>query len=442
MHPQLTDAQVETFRRDEVLRYTGTAGADRVDPWTPRPLDAARLAPDCVAGPGADFPTVQAAVNRAVVEGRGRRLTIGVAPGTHAGLVYLPPTPFPVTLVGLGRRPEETVLAESIDAEMPGTEYAARFGAAFADAPEPVAAIHRRIAAEDKITTANASVVRIESDDFQLLNLTVRNTYNADRDQAGSHGKNAAGQYTRGQHQAVALLVAGADRVQVQDVVLRSFQDTLYLQSPAKGETVRTCLTGCDIEGDVDFIFGQSTAFFEGCTIRSLGTRAPRAWATAPSTDIRTRYGFVFEGCDFTHDGSPAALAGNFSLGRQWFEGVRATPFGPSPVPGYRCVLGPGSSYEPPIGTISRATLNSVGKCAILRSRIGPHIDRTRPWDDWSGRTWNPRHRPALYTASDMFRRLSGWLREQGASYEDVDDGMIFLGICRETIRQSSRPLP
>jgi pectinesterase len=215
--------------------------------------------------------------------------------------------------------------------------------------------------------------------------------------------------------------------VQLQDVVLRSFQDTLYLQSPAKGRTVRACLTGCDIEGDVDFIFGQSTAWFEDCRIRSLGSRAPQSWATAPSTDIRTRYGFVFERCDFTHDGSPAALAGRFRLGRQWFEGVRATPYGASPLPGYHCVLGPVSSYDPPVGTISRTTLDSVGKCVILRSRIGAHIDQTMPWDDWAGGAWNPRHRPALFSASDMFRHLAGWLGENGVSYADVEPGTAFL---------------
>lgn len=32
MRPQLDDAQAEHFRRDEVLRYTGAAGADRIDP--------------------------------------------------------------------------------------------------------------------------------------------------------------------------------------------------------------------------------------------------------------------------------------------------------------------------------------------------------------------------------------------------------------------------
>ncbi|NAZ18154.1 hypothetical protein GT020_19205, partial [Glutamicibacter soli] len=90
----------------------------------------------------------------------------------------------------------------------------------------------------EKITTAHASVLRVEGDDTQLLNLAIRNSYNADRDQPESTVKNAQGQYRKGQHQAVALLVAGADRVQLQDVALSSFQDTLYLQSPRKGVTV------------------------------------------------------------------------------------------------------------------------------------------------------------------------------------------------------------
>lgn len=434
MRPQLTDVQAERFRRDEVLRYTGAAGADRVDPWTPRPLDAGSITPDHIVGPGEGLPTVQAAIDRVLREARGQRVVIGVAPGVHSGLVYAPPSPVPVTLVGLGRRPADTILADSIDAEMPGAEYAARFGGQFEGAPDAVAAIFRRIASADRITTANASVLRVESDDFQLVNLTVRNAYNADRDQPGSDATNAAGQYSTGQHQAVALLIAGADRVQVQDVVLRSFQDTLYLQSPAKGRTARSCLAGCDIEGDVDFIFGQSTAWFERCRIRSLGSRTSKGWATAPSTDIRTRYGFVFEDCDFTHDGSAAALAGGFSLGRQWFEGVRATPYGPFAAPGYRCDLGPASSYDPPVGTISLATLNSVGKCVVLRSRIGAHIDHDAPWDAWSGKTWNPRHRPALYAASDMFGRLSEWLTEQGVRYDDVDPRMVFLGEYRNAL--------
>jgi pectinesterase len=239
--------------------------------------------------------------------------------------------------------------------------------------------------------------------------------------------KNAAGQFTTGQHQAVAVLVAGADRVQIQDVILRSFQDTLYLQSPSKGTTVRTYLTGCDIEGDVDFIFGQSTAWFENCTIRSRGSRAAQTWALAPSTDIRTRYGFVFNACHFTHDGSALALAGEMRLGRQWFEGVRATPYGTSPIKGYRCDLGAVSAYDAPYGTISQVTLSSVGKVSILNSRIDEHINQVAPWDSWSGPHWNLRYRPVLYTASDMFRHLSRWLRKQDIRFDDVSKDNVFI---------------
>lgn len=426
MRPELTEDEAASFRRDEVLRYRGPAGAEIPDPWSPSRLMAGAMVPDLIVGPGA-YASVQQALNAATApDGRGR-VIIGIAPGVYQGLVYVPDMPFPVTLLGLGRRPDEVQLVENIDAEMPGAEYRRRFQAQFADAATPATAIFERIAAMAKITTANASVLRVEAGDFQLLNLTVRNSYNADRDQPESTEKNDRGQYRKGQHQAVALLIAGADRVQVQDVVLRSFQDTLYLQSPRKGVTSRACLTGCDIEGDVDFIFGQATAWFENCTIRSLGTRARHAWATAPSTDLRTRFGFVFNNCDFTHDGSPAALAGGFSLGRQWFEGVRATPYGTPSLPGYRCDIGAASTYAPPLGTISRATLELVGKCVIQHSRIGRHIHRHAPWDDWNGPGWNPRYRPVQYRAGDMLRILSGWLQAQGLQFGDIDPRMILV---------------
>ncbi|SIT87390.1 pectinesterase [Yoonia rosea] len=425
MRPQLTEDAADRFRRDNVLRYVGTAGAERDDPWCPVPLDAAGLRPDYVVGPGGGYASVQEAVNRALQEQRHGRVVIGVAAGVYCGLVYVPRASFAVTLIGLGASPSDVVLAENIDAEMQGPEYIRRFASHFANAPENVAKLYRRIAGLSPISTAHASVLRVENDGFQLLNLTVQNTYNCDRSQGGDLAVNALGQFRNGQHQAVALLVAGADRVQVQNVVLSSFQDTLYLQSPTKGETVRSSFVDCDIEGDVDFIFGQSTAWFERCTIRTLTSRAAKSWATAPSTDLRTPYGFVFNACNFTHDGK--AQQGQCYLGRQWFEGVRATPFGAADIPGYRVNVGPVSFFDPPVGTISRATLNSVGKCVILRSLIGDHIDTTAPWDAWSGNEWNPRHRPALYRASDMLSPLADWLREQGQTYEDICPDMPFL---------------
>jgi len=426
VRPELTREQASYFSRGEVLRYTGLAGADQDDPWDPQPIDIASIKPDLVVG--RDCTTIQEAVNLAVETGKDRRLTIGVLPGIYVGLVYVPKATFPITLVGLGETPNQTLLAENIDAEMPGDEYTARFKGQFAGSPAPALEIFKRIAKRDKITTANASVLRVENDGFQLVNLTIRNTYNADRIQGTDGARNSIGQFTTGQHQAVALLVAGADRVQIQNVALKSFQDTLYLQSPAKGETVRTFLSECSIEGDVDFIFGQSTAWFERCRIRSLGSRAAQSWVTAPSTDIRTRYGFVFNDCDFLHDSSYGALAGRLSLGRQWFEAVRATPYGVAPIDGYRCDIGPVSSYDPPTGTISLDTLNSVGKCVIMHSRIHAHINAQAPWEDWSGTEWNPRHRPVQFSAAEMFMLLGPWLEAQGIGFEDVDPDMVFLG--------------
>lgn len=428
MRPQLTAKQASEYRRDEVLRYTGKAGSDRLDPWFPRVGKISSLVPDFVVGLDADFPTIQAAVNHlADLRYPHRRMIIGVEPGQYEGLVYVPRSTGPLTLVGLGASRDDVLIHENIDAEMTGREYRQRFSSQLSKTPRPVRQMFERIGARGFITTANASVVRVEADDFELFNLTIQNTYNCDREQGGNQNKNAQGQFAKGQHQAVALLSAGADRLLLKTVKLKSFQDTLYLQSPQKGWTVRSCIVDSDIEGDVDFIFGQSTAWFERCTIRSLGTRAPMSWVTAPSTDIRTRFGFVFENCDFVHDGSERALAGRMSLGRQWFEGVRATPYAGSDIEGYRCDLGVLSSYDAPRGKISKTTLESVGKCIIQNSRIGAHIDSERPWDDWSGNSWNTRYRPAQYAARCMFEGLGAWIGEQGLSYQDIDPDMVFL---------------
>ncbi len=428
MRPQLSTDQAKEFRRDEVLRYTGKAGSDRLDPWFPRIGNTRNLTPDLMVGEGEEFTSLQAAINHvADLRYPHQRMVIGVRPGQYQGLVYVPKTTGPLTIFGLGDAPSDVQVYENIDAEMKGREYRQRFSAQFAKAPRGVREIFERIGSRGFITTANASVFRVEADDLEVFNLTIQNTYNCDREQTGSTEKNASGQFAKGQHQAVALLSAGADRLLLKNVRLRSFQDTLYLQSPYKGATVRSCIIESDIEGDVDFIFGQSTAWFEQCTIRSLGSRAPMSWVTAPSTDIRTRFGFVFDNCDFCHDGSERAIQGTMSLGRQWFEGVRATPYSGSNIEGYSCDLALLSSYDAPHGKISKTTFESVGKCIIQNSRIGKHICVERPWDDWSGNSWNTRYRPAQYKAGDMFNMLEAWIEEQGLSYQDVDPEMVFL---------------
>ena len=447
--PQLSAAEAARFHHLEVLKYTGRAGCEQVDPWDPKAdafmNGAADVEPDYRVSTD-DIPSIQDAVNMAVVDAtagrKSGRIYIAIAPGTYTETVVVPRllvggAPVAITLYGTGATRDDTVISAAIDQGMTGADFAATFGLNTERYAPEIAAIYRANAALSRLTTDNACVLRVENDGFQAKNLAVVNAYNCDRADANSKcedgkggPKNAAGQFAKGWHQAVAAMVHNADRVHFENVRFSSFQDTLYFKGRVPGMTVRSYYRHCLVEGDIDFIFGRSTAFFEGCEIRSLGSRVDHTYVVAPATNLHTSYGIVFNDCDFTHDGSDAALAGTFSLGRQWFHMVRATPYGMPNIDGYRVRLAETSQFDhPPAGTISLDVLEAVGKCAILNSRIGGHINPSAPWDDWSGGRrnadgefvpgeWNARYRPAQYTSDDFHRYLGDWLREQGLRYE------------------------
>ena len=74
----------------------------------------------------------------------------------------------------------------------------------------------------------------------------------------------------------------------------------------------------CYICGNVDFIFGSATAYFEHCTIESLphgGEEEIRGYVTAPSTPEGQLYGYVFHTCDFISGECPPD---SVYLGRPW----------------------------------------------------------------------------------------------------------------------------
>lgn len=361
--------------------------------------------------------------------GSNHRRIIELRPGFYEGPVYIPSSASPLTIQGPGQ--DKAVLAARIDAQMPGREYEARFRAKFENAFKDVKEVFASISARDQISTGNSSVLRIESDDTVLSNLTIRNDYACDRSSAAPAGEipDVSGRYARGQHQAVALHVAGGDRISLKGLTLQSFQDTLYLQASEAKRASRTHLQGCLIEGDVDFIFGGAIAYFAQCEIRSRGARAAQSWALAPSTALYQPYGFVFDQCQFTHDGAEFGRAGRSFLGRQWFEGARATPYGTPTVAGYDCKASDVSQYDPPHGQISRRTLEAVGKCILLHSAIGSHMDPTVLWDSWSSGPWTPKYRPAQYSASDFKAHLGTWLGENGLDYRALDPAEIWLGI-------------
>ncbi len=135
-------------------------------------------------------------------------------------------------------------------------------------------------------STFHTFTLKVAGNDFHAENLTVINS-------AGPVG------------QAVALHVE-SDRASFKNVSLKGHQDTLYLA----GEGARTYFKDCYIEGTTDFIFGEGTALFEGCEIKSLSN----SYVTAASTPKGQGFGFVFKHCQLT----AAKGVDKVYLGRPW----------------------------------------------------------------------------------------------------------------------------
>ncbi len=73
----------------------------------------------------------------------------------------------------------------------------------------------------------------------------------------------------------------------------------------------------CYLEGDIDFIFGSATAYFEGCTFFSKYTGMEiSSYVTAASTPKGQEFGYVMANCRFESNCPPD----NAYLGRPWRE--------------------------------------------------------------------------------------------------------------------------
>ncbi len=149
----------------------------------------------------------------------------------------------------------------------------------------------------------------LNSHDITLSDLTIRNE---------AFPRSKAGQ-------ALALYADG-DRIIVKNCRLLSYQDTLFtgplppkplspggFTGPKEFDdriVGRQYYKNCYICGDIDFIFGSATAYFEGCEIASVyseklapdqnGNPPVYGYATAASTPEGYPYGYVFHQCRFT----------------------------------------------------------------------------------------------------------------------------------------------
>jgi pectin methylesterase-like acyl-CoA thioesterase len=216
-----------------------------------------------------DFRTVQAAVDAAPADGS----VIEIRPGIYHEHIQIA-KPF-IQLRGLGKLPQDVVLTFDLSNGTAGG------------------------------TGVSASTV-ITGDDFTAVNLTFENSFSRNRPltPAGS--------------QAVALRVTG-DRAIFRQVRFLGYQDTLY--ADGKGcdtdhgpcKPARQYFADCYIEGNVDFIFGDSLAWFENCEIHAL------AHSTVMLTAQSKRYdgehsGYVFHNCRVTGE----LGADKIYLGRPW----------------------------------------------------------------------------------------------------------------------------
>lgn len=224
------------------------------------PLKAAASADVVVASDGSEACRTISEAVRLAPAASGRPFVIRVRPGIYREKLKIQHKG-PISLVGEDAATTVVVF----------DDYAARLGA------------------DGKpLGTANSYTARISSDNFLAENITFRNSHSWEQ---------AEGQ------QALALSFAG-DRAIFRKCRFESWQDTLYL------ERNRQYFEDCQIAGNVDFIFGGATAFFERCELRCVG---PGIAITAASTPADQPYGFVFSKCRVLGGGT-----GKTHLGRPW----------------------------------------------------------------------------------------------------------------------------
>ena len=91
-------------------------------------------------------------------------------------------------------------------------------------------------------------------------------------------------------------------------------QDTLYANAG------KQYYYNCYIGGDVDYIFGAATAYFEKCELKTYDRAGitPKGYIVAPSTSAESAYGYVFESCKLTTN---ISQANSVYLGRPWHAG-------------------------------------------------------------------------------------------------------------------------
>ncbi|KAK6144988.1 hypothetical protein DH2020_021808 [Rehmannia glutinosa] len=233
---------------------------------------------------GCDFKTVQQAVDAAPDNaGAGNRFVIRIKAGVYEETIRVPLEKKNVVLLGDGMG--KTVITGSMNVGQQG------------------------------MSTYNSATVGVVGDGFMASGLTIQNTAGPDA------------------HQAVAFR-SDSDLSVIENCEFVGNQDTLYAHS------LRQYYKSCRIQGNVDFIFGNSAAFFQDCLIlvapRQLKPEKGENNAVTAHgrIDPAQSTGFVFQNCVI--NGTDAYMGLYYSkprvhknfLGRPWKEYSRTVFIG------------------------------------------------------------------------------------------------------------------
>jgi pectin methylesterase-like acyl-CoA thioesterase len=260
----------------KLLHAAGAAVALLAGVANAAPASAASGVTLTVGASGAEYTTVQAAVN-AVPDDSSKPYTISIAAGTYDEMVTIPSDKEDLTLLGATGNPAGVVITSATysgESNGDGGTYG----------------------------TEGSATVHVQASDFTAKYITFSNTFD----------KNDHPDVT--DTQAVAIAMEGDQQV-YEDDVFYGHQDTLLSWDSTASDQLRQYVYGSTIEGDVDFIFGNGDLVVDRSTIETLNDGVyTSAFLTAPATYSADTYGILLTGDTVTS----SLGANDVYLGRAW----------------------------------------------------------------------------------------------------------------------------
>lgn len=362
----------------EAENFTAARYFQALDPqapvWQPTAISLPQQ-PDFVVGPagaqGVTHTSLQEAVDAAIIKHSARRLYIAVQPGEYRGTVYIPAASSSLTIYGLGNKPIDVKIGQSLDGTMDLSSWRHSVNPGGKYMPGKPAWYMYQSCLSQKTPTIGllcSAAVWSQNSGLQLQNLTLEN----------SLGDTVDG----GDHPAVALRSDG-DKVQLNNVNLLGRQNTLLLTNSdlqnrfMDNRQPRTQVTHSYIEGDVDLVAGRGAAVFDDVRFQIVNSRTQQeGYVFAPATQSNIYYGFLAINSQFDAAGNGVA-----QLGRAWDIGVGQNGYMPGQSPNGQVVIrdssiNAGFNREKPWGDAKESGRAFTGNVAENRDLNDPQANR------------------------------------------------------------------